>query len=239
MSQYLFGSRNKIHIINLEHTLPALNEAASYLSTQASRRKTILFVGTKRSAGKVIRDEARRCGMPFVDKRWLGGMLTNYKTIRQSIRTLKDLEKQSTDGTFDLLTKKEALTRSRALEKLERSMGGIKDMSGLPDVLFIVDVDHESIAVSEANKLGIPVVGIVDSNSSPVGIDHVIPGNDDAIRSIQLLVGVVADAVIAGRRAADGPTSKDDFVEVNEEDVALGSRADDRSHGGAASGQLD
>ena len=214
MDSYLFGARNKIHIINLEHTLPRLREATEYVRTVAARKHKVLFVGTKRSAGKVIKDEAQRCGMPYVDKRWLGGMLTNYKTIRQSIRRLKELEKQADDGSLGNLTKKEALSRSRDLEKLERSMGGIKEMGGLPDVLFIIDVDHERIAVSEANKLGIPVVGIVDSNSDPSGVDYVIPGNDDAIRSIQLFVQTIADSVIEGRSGADGVVSADDFVEV-------------------------
>ena len=214
MRKFIFGDRNKIHIINLEHTLPALHEALAFIKGVAGHKNKILFVGTKRSAGKVIRQEAQRCGMPYIDKRWLGGMLTNYKTIRQSIRRLKDLEKQSSDGTFDLLTKKEALSRRRDLEKLEKSMGGIKDMGGLPDVLFVVDVDHERIAISEANKLGIPVVGIVDSNSNPDGVDYVIPGNDDAIRSIQLFVVAVADAIIEGKAEFQGQISEDDFVEV-------------------------
>jgi small subunit ribosomal protein S2 len=214
MRKFIFGDRNKIHIINLEHTLPALHEALAFIKGVAGHKNKILFVGTKRSAGKVIRQEAQRCGMPYIDKRWLGGMLTNYKTIRQSVRRLKDLEKQSNDGTFDLLTKKEALSRRRDLEKLEKSMGGIKDMGGLPDVLFVVDVDHERIAISEANKLGIPVVGIVDSNSNPDGVDYVIPGNDDAIRSIQLFVVAVADAILEGKAEFQGQVSEDDFVEV-------------------------
>ena len=219
MRNFIFGERNKIHIINLEQTLPALNEALDYLKSVAGRKNKILFVGTKRSASKVIREQAQRCGMPYVDKRWLGGMLTNYKTIRQSIRRLKDLEKQSSDGTFDLLTKKEALSLHRELEKLERSLGGIKDMGGLPDVLFVVDVDHERIAISEANKLGIPVVGIVDSNSDPQGVDFVIPGNDDAIRSIRLFVVAIADAIIEGVANFQGQVSEDDFVEVAAEEA--------------------
>ncbi len=177
----------------------------------------MLFVGTKRNAGKVIGEEAQRCGMPYVDKRWLGGMLTNYKTIRQSIRRLRDLETQRTDGTFDKLTKKEALSRERDLEKLERSLGGIKDMGGLPDVLFVVDVDHERIAVTEANKLGIPVVAVVDTNSDPDGVDCVIPGNDDAIRSIRLFVKAIADAVLNGKAELQGQVRADEFVEVQEE----------------------
>ena len=216
MNPFIFGARNSIHIINLEKTVPALDEAIEYVRQLATRRNKILFVGTKRSAGKVIKENAERCGMPYVDKRWLGGMLTNYKTIRQSIRRLRDLETQATDGTFDKLTKKEALSRQRDLDKLELSLGGIKDMGGLPDVIFVVDVDHESIAVTEARKLSIPVVGIVDTNSSPEGIDYVIPGNDDAIRSIRLFVSAIADAIIAGRAEAQGDVSPDDFVEVED-----------------------
>ena len=175
-----------------------------------------MFVGTKRAAGKIVEEHARRCGMPFVSHRWLGGMLTNYKTIRSSIKRLRELEEQERDGTFAKLTKKEALMRSRMKEKLERSIGGIKEMSGLPDVLFVVDVDHERIAVTEANKLGIPVIGIVDTNSDPDGVDYVIPGNDDAIRAIKLYVTAVADAVLAGKAAAGEVVSADEFVEVTE-----------------------
>lgn len=217
MNQYIFGARNNIHIINLEETVPALDTALEFIRSVAARRNKILFVGTKRNAGKVVQEHAERCGMPYVDKRWLGGMLTNYKTIRQSIRRLRDLEAQATDGTFEKLTKKEALSRQRLLEKLERSLGGIKDMGGLPDVLFVIDVDHERIAVTEANKLGIPVVGIVDTNSDPEGVDHVIPGNDDAIRSIRLFVEAVAEAVLAGKAEFGG---QDEFVEVTEPRVA-------------------
>ena len=187
MAKFIFGVRNNIHIINLEETVPAINAAAEFVSGLVERNNKILFVGTKRSASKVIKEEAERCGMPYVDKRWLGGMLTTYKTIRQSIRRLRDLETLSTDGTFDKLTKKEALSLQRDLEKLEASLGGIKDMGGLPDAIFVVDVDYENIAITEARKLGIPVIGVVDTNSSPDGIDYVIPGNDDAIRSIKLL----------------------------------------------------
>jgi len=176
MGKYIFGARNKIHIINLEHTVPALNQALSQVQQMAENKNKILFVGTKRSASKIIKEEALRCGMPYVDHRWLGGMLTNYKTIRQSIRRYRDLEQQDQDGTLDKLTKKEALDHRREMAKLERSIGGIKDMGGLPDALFIVDVDHEDIAIKEANKLGIPVIGIVDTNSDPKGVDIVIPG---------------------------------------------------------------
>ena len=216
MNQFIFGARNNIHIINLEETVPALEKALNYVHSTVAKRHKILFVGTKRSAGKVVKEQAERCGMPYVDKRWLGGMLTNYKTIRQSIRRLRELETQKTDGTFDKLTKKEALSRQRVLDKLESSLGGIKDMGGLPDVIFVVDVDHEDIAVTEARKLRIPVVGIVDTNSNPEGIDFVIPGNDDAIRSIRLFVSAIADAVIAGKAEAQGAISQDEFVEVSE-----------------------
>ena len=216
MDQYIFGARNKIHIINLEHTVPAFNDALTNVKRLAENKNQVMFVGTKRAAGKIVEEHARRCGMPFVSHRWLGGMLTNYKTIRSSIKRLRELEEQERDGTFAKLTKKEALMRSRMKEKLERSIGGIKEMSGLPDVLFVVDVDHERIAVTEANKLGIPVIGIVDTNSNPDGVDYVIPGNDDAIRAIKLYVTAVADAVLAGKAAAGEVVSADEFVEVTE-----------------------
>ena len=217
MNEYVFGARNNIHIINLEKTLPRLQEACVYIRGIAAKRNKILFVGTKRSAGKVVKEHAARAKMPYVDKRWLGGMLTNYKTIRQSIRRLRDLETQSTDGTFEKLTKKEALSRQRTLEKLEDSLGGIKDMGGLPDALFVVDVDHERIAITEAKKLQIPVIGIVDTNSNPDGVDYVIPGNDDAIRSIRLFVEAIADSVIEGQSESNAGIGKDEFVEVTEE----------------------
>ena len=216
MDQYIFGARNKIHIINLEHTVPAFNDALSTVKRLAENKNKVMFVGTKRAAGKIIEEHARRCGMPFVSHRWLGGMLTNYKTIRSSVKRLRELEDQERDGTFAKLTKKEALMRSRMKDKLERSIGGIKEMSGLPDVLFVVDVDHERIAVTEANKLGIPVIGIVDTNSNPDGVDYVIPGNDDAIRAIKLYVAAVADAVIAGKTQAGEMVAASDFVEVTE-----------------------
>ena len=219
MDQYIFGARNKIHIINLEHTVPAFNEALATVKRLAENKNQVMFVGTKRAAGKIVEEHARRCGMPFVSHRWLGGMLTNYKTIRSSIKRLRELEEQERDGTFAKLTKKEALMRSRMKEKLERSIGGIKEMSGLPDVLFVVDVDHERIAVTEANKLGIPVIGIVDTNSDPDGVDYVIPGNDDAIRAIKLYVAAVADAVIAGKAAAGEVVTADEFVEVTESEA--------------------
>ena len=220
MSKFIFGVRNNIHIINLEETLPALNAAAEFVNDLVQKNNKVLFVGTKRSAGKVIKEEAERCGMPYVDKRWLGGMLTNYKTIRQSIRRLRDLEMLSTDGTFEKLTKKEALSLQRDLDKLEASLGGIKDMGGLPDAIFVVDVDYENIAITEARKLGIPVIGIVDTNSSPDGIDYVIPGNDDAIRSIKLFVSSLADAAISGKEKRDGVMRPDDFIEIEESPAA-------------------
>ncbi|MEE4659747.1 MAG: 30S ribosomal protein S2 [Halieaceae bacterium] len=215
MGEYIFGARNRIHIINLEHTVPAFNEALDLVKQLAANKNKVLFVGTKRAAGKIIKEQAERAGMPYVSHRWLGGMLTNYKTIRASIKRFRDLETQQNNGTFEKLTKKEALMRTRAMEKLERSIGGIKDMGGLPDALFVVDVDHERIAITEANKLGIPVIGIVDTNSDPDGIDYVIPGNDDAIRAIKLYVSAVADACIAGReQAGEAAVAKDEFVEV-------------------------
>ncbi|SFX31691.1 30S ribosomal protein S2 [Marinospirillum alkaliphilum] len=212
MGKYIFGARNKIHIINLEKTVPALNEAISFVEKLAGGKNKILFVGTKRAAAKVIREEAEKVGMPYVNHRWLGGMLTNYKTIRQSIRRLRDLETQQQDGTFDKLTKKEVLMNQREMEKLERSIGGIKNMGGLPDALFVVDVDHERLAINEANKLGIPVIGIVDTNSNPDGVDFVIPGNDDAIRAVQLYVRSIAAACGKARENAG-----DELVEVAEE----------------------
>jgi len=225
MDQYIFGARNKIHIINLEHTVPAFNEALQTVQRLAEKKNQVMFVGTKRAAGKIIEEQARRCGMPFVSHRWLGGMLTNYKTIRSSIKRLRELQEQERDGTFAKLTKKEALMRSRMKEKLERSIGGIKEMSGLPDVLFVVDVDHERIAVTEANKLGIPVIGIVDTNSNPDGVDYVIPGNDDAIRAIKLYVAAVADAVLAGRAQAGEVVAVDEFVEVTDQSEPVAEEA--------------
>ncbi len=202
MGPYIFGARNKIHIINLEHTVKSFNEALNYVNNLAAKKNKVLFVGTKRAASGVIREQALRAGMPYVDHRWLGGMLTNWKTLRQSINRLKELEKQAEDGTFAKLTKREALERTRDMEKLERSLGGIKDMGGLPDAIFVVDVDHEAIAIKEAKNLGIPVIGIVDTNSNPDNVDYIIPANDDAIRAVTLYVTAVADAVIAGKEYA-------------------------------------
>jgi len=234
MNPYIFGARKKIHIIDLEKTVPAVERALGEMRLLASTGKKILFVGTKRAAAKVIREQALRVGMPYVDQRWLGGMLTNYRTIRQSIRRLQDLEKQAEEGALDKLTKKEALHQHRLMQKLERSLGGIKHVGGLPDALFVIDVRHERIAVSEANKLGIPVFAIVDTNSDPDGIDFVIPGNDDAIRAIRLYVTAVADAIQDGHdnvgmegmlpvSGAEIMADGDEYVEVTDDEyVAVG-----------------
>ena len=216
MSQFIFGSRNKVHVINLEHTVPAFNEALKVMRTEAARGNQILFVGTKRAANKIVKEQAERCSMPYVSHRWLGGMLTNYKTIRASIKRYRELEQQEKDGTFERLTKKEVLMRTRMKDKLENSIGGIKDMNGLPDMLFVVDVDHERIAINEANKLGIPVVGIVDTNSNPDGVDYIIPGNDDSIRAIKLYAASIADSVLEGQAESATVSDKDEFVEVAE-----------------------
>jgi len=214
MKSYIYGSRNKIHIVNLEKTLPLFNDALNYLSSVAARNGKILFVGTKRAASNLIKEEASRCGQYFVDHRWLGGTLTNYKTIRQSIKKLKDLEQQAENGTFERLTKKEALLLSREKDKLERGLGGIKNMAGLPDVLFVIGADHEKIAIAEANKLGIPVIAVVDSNSSPDGVDYLIPGNDDAIRAISMYLKHAADTILEAKAAnAVAEVITDEFVE--------------------------
>ncbi len=218
MSPYIFGHRNKIHIINLEKTLPLFNEAMNFLGSLAANGGRILFVGTKRSARDTIKEEAERCKMPYVNHRWLGGMLTNFKTIKQRIRRLKELEAMFEDGSVERFNKKEALGLRRELDKLERSLGGIKNMEGLPDVLFVIDVGHENIAIAEARKLGIPVVGVVDTNNDPSNIDYVIPGNDDAIRAIQLYVQGAAAAVLEGRAsAAHLGRNAEEFVEVKPE----------------------
>jgi small subunit ribosomal protein S2 len=202
MAAYIFGQRNKIHIINLEKTLPMFQDALNFMGSLAANGGRVLFVGTKRAARDVIQEEAQRCGMPFVNDRWLGGMLTNFQTIRQSINRLRELEAMFADGTINRFNKKEALGLSRERDKLERSLGGIKGMGGTPDALFVIDVGHEKIAVTEANKLGIPVVGVVDTNNDPSDVDYVIPGNDDAIRAVQLYVQGAAEAVLNGRSTA-------------------------------------
>ena len=217
MAPYIFGDRSKIHIINLEKSLPLFKDAINFIGSMAANRGKILFVGTKRSAQEVIREEATRCGMPFVNHRWLGGMLTNWKTVKQSIKRLNEIATMQTDGTFSKLTKKEALTLTREMEKLERSLGGIKDMGGVPDAVFIIDVGHEKIAVAEAKKLGIPVIGVVDTNNSPDNIDYIIPGNDDAIRAIRLYAQGMADAIISGRETITVGGAEDDFVELGED----------------------
>lgn len=219
MQQYIFGVRNKVHIINLEQTLPLYQDAVNYLSGVAQKKGKILFVGTKRAAQQIIKEQAQRCGMPYVDHRWLGGMLTNYKTVRQSIKRLKELEKMRDEGTFERMIKKEALMLTRELEKLERSLGGIKNMGGIPDVLFVIDIGHEKNAILEAQKLGIPVVAVVDTNHNPEGIDYIIPGNDDSRSAIELYVRGIADAVLAGKGSDTTAISEDDFVEVAEQNA--------------------
>jgi small subunit ribosomal protein S2 len=213
MKPFIFGARNKVHIINLEQTVPMFNDALDFIKSVAARKGKILFVGTKRAAGEAIKEAAISCDQYYVNHRWLGGMLTNWKTVRQSIKRLKDLEAQSEDGTFEKLTKKEALMRTREMEKLEKSLGGIKNMGGLPDAIFIIDADNEHIAIAEANNLGIPVVAVVDTNSSPDNIDYVVPGNDDAIRAIQLYTSAVAATVKEGN-ASNIEVQAEDFVEA-------------------------
>lgn len=229
MANYLFGQRNKIHIINLEKTLPLYNDAVNFIGKLAARKGKILFVGTKRAAQSIVREEAIRCDMPYINRRWLGGLLTNFKTVRQSINRLKELEAQKLDGTLERVGKKEQLIRLRELEKLEKTLSGIKDMPGLPDALFIIDVGYEYIAVNEARKLGIPVIGVVDSNNSPDGIDYIIPGNDDAIRSIRLYVKGIADAVIESRQSVAhlGAGEGDEFIELDESGTPVAAVAEE------------
>ena len=218
MAEFIYGSRNKIHIINLEKTLPLFEESLNFISSLAARRGTILFVGTKRSARTAIAEEAQRAKCPHVSHRWLGGMLTNFRTVRQSVKRLKELEEMEQDGSFDKLVKKEVLTLRREKDKLERSLGGIKDMKKLPDALFVIDIGHEAIALKEARKLGIPVVGVVDTNADPDLVDYMIPGNDDAIRANRLYARTMADAVLEGRLSAPtAGTSGEELVEVDEE----------------------
>lgn len=219
MAPYIFGHRNKIHIINLEKTLVMYQEAMNYVRQLAANKGTILFVGTKRQARDIVREEAMRCGSPFVDQRWLGGMLTNFKTLKQSVKRLHDMETMMEDGTLDKLSKKEALDLQRELEKLNRSLGGIKDMKSLPDAMFVIDVGYQKGAITEARKLGIPIVGIVDSNHSPAGVDYVIPGNDDSSQAIRLYARGVADAILEGRNQAIQEivqSVQSDFEEVDE-----------------------
>jgi small subunit ribosomal protein S2 len=220
MAPYIFGHRNKIHIVNLEKTLLKYNEAMDFVRKLASKRGTILFVSTKRQAREILAEEARRAGMPFVDERWLGGMLTNFKTVKQSIKRLKELEAMIEDGSIERLSKRDALMTRRELEKLNKSIGGIKDMGGLPEALFVIDVGYHKIAITEAQKLGIPVVAVVDTNHSPEGVDYVIPGNDDSSRAIRLYARGVADAVLQGRSQVQleiVEAGNEEFVEVEEE----------------------
>lgn len=217
MAGYLFGARNKIHIINLEQSLPMFNDAMNYLGQTTANKGNVLFVGTKKAARKAVAEQAARCGMPYVNHRWLGGMLTNYKTIKKSINRLKELEAMKADGTmYQRFNKKEALGMDRELEKLERSLGGIKDMRGTPDVIFVLDVGYEKNAIAEAKKLGIPVVGIVDSNNSPENVDYIIPGNDDSIRAIKLYCEAVATSILDAKAAVQGGAKEGDFVEAEE-----------------------
>jgi len=220
MAPFIFGHRNKIHIINLERTLSLYQDALKFAKQLASNRGSLLFVGTKRQARDIVREEAQRCMMPFVDHRWLGGMLTNFKTVKQSIKRLREMEQMAQDGTLDRMVKKEALGLQREMLKLQRSLGGIKELTALPDALFIIDVGYQKGAVAEAVKLGIPVIGVVDTNHSPDGISHIIPGNDDSSRAIRLYARGMADAILEGRNQAVeevAAASRDEFVEVEDE----------------------
>ncbi len=217
MGPFIFGARSNIHIINLEKTLPLFNEAMKYLEQTAANRGKILFVGTKRTTRKVIEEQALRCGMPYVNYRWLGGMLTNFKTIKQSIARMKELEAMRDDGRLHRFSKKEGLGMMRELEKLTHSLGGIRDMEKLPEVMFVMDVGYENNAIMEARKLGIPVVGIVDTNNSPMGIDYIIPGNDDSIRAVQLYAESAAESILQGKaNGVNFSTAGDDFVEMEQ-----------------------
>ncbi|HSP24957.1 MAG TPA: 30S ribosomal protein S2 [Saliniramus sp.] len=227
MSPFIFGARNKIHIINLEKSLPMYQEALKFVRTLTSNKGTVLFVGTKRQARDIVKEEAQRAGSPYVDYRWLGGMLTNFKTVKQSIKRLKEMDQMIADGSVEKLTKKEGLNFAREKEKLERSLGGIKDMGGIPDALFVIDVGFHKIAVTEAKKLGVPIVGVVDTNNSLDGIDYVIPGNDDSTRAIRLYARGVADAILEGRsqvitEMVAPAASTEEFVEVEEAEEAKG-----------------
>ena len=231
MAPYIFGARGKIHIVNLEKTLPLFTDAMNFLSAIAQKRGTVLFVGTKRSARDTIKEEAARCGMPYISQRWLGGMLTNFRTVKQSVGRLKEIEAMSVDGRFEKLVKHEVLGLIREKEKLEKSLGGIKNMNALPDALFVIDIGHEDIAIKEAKKLGIPVIAVVDTNYDPSLVDYAIPGNDDAIRAVQLYARAAADAVLEGKAAAPAyvAAAKDEFVELDAEgNPVTKKRADDR-----------
>ena len=218
MAPYIFGHRNKIHIVNLEKTMEKYQEAIKFVRQLSTNKGTVLFVGTKRQAREIVKEEAQRCGSPFVDYRWLGGMLTNFKTVKQSIKRLKEMEAMTQDGSMDKLPKKEALQYQREIAKLDRSLGGIKDMNGLPDALFVIDVGYQKGAITEAKKLGIPVIGVVDTNHSPEGVAYVIPGNDDSNRAIRLYVRGMADAVLEGKQDSlkEIVRGGEEFVEVEE-----------------------
>ncbi|MHB1359851.1 MAG: 30S ribosomal protein S2 [Rhodocyclaceae bacterium] len=222
MAPFIFGHRNKIHIINLEKTLAKFNEATDFIKKLSAKKGSVLFVGTKRQAREILAEEAQRAGMPYVDERWLGGMLTNFKTVKLSTKRLRDMDQMAEDGAFEKMPKKEALMLQREHVKLKKSLGGIKDMAGLPDAIFVIDVGYHKIAVTEAKKLGIPVVGVVDTNHSPIGIDYVIPGNDDSSSAIRLYARGVADAALEGRNQSlhevvQQMAGDDEFVEVEEE----------------------
>ncbi len=221
MAPFIFGERNKIHIINLEQTMPLCKDAVNYLGKVASKKGKVLFVGTKRAASDAVANEAQRCGMPYVNHRWLGGMLTNFRTVRASIKRLKELEDMAQSNNYEKINKKEILQLSREQEKLEKTLGGIKDMGGLPDVLFVIDVGYENIAVLEACKLGIPVVGVVDTNNSPDNIDYIVPGNDDSMRAIKLYTKIAADAILVGKESIAGPVDGNaELIELESEDAA-------------------
>ena len=230
MAPYIFGARGKIHIVNLEKTLPLFTDAMNFLSAIAQKRGTVLFVGTKRSARDTIKEEAARCGMPYISQRWLGGMLTNFRTVKQSVARLKEIEAMATDGRFEKLVKHEVLGLVREKDKLEKSLGGIKNMNALPDALFVIDIGHEDIAIKEAKKLGIPVVAVVDTNYDPSLVDYAIPGNDDAIRAVQLYARAAADSVLEGKAAAPAyvAAAKDEFVELDAEGNPVTKKADAR-----------
>ena len=225
MAPFIFGERNKIHIINLEQTMPMCRDAVNYLGKVASKKGKILFVGTKRAASDAVREEAERCGMPFVNHRWLGGMLTNFRTVRASIKRLKELEDMAESQSYEKINKKEILQLSREQEKLEKTLGGIKEMGGLPDVLFVIDVGYEKIAVQEAAKLGIPVVGIVDTNNSPDDIEYIVPGNDDSMRAIKLYTRLVADAIVDGKKSIVTADGEDELIEIEADDAEVAARA--------------
>ena len=234
MEPYIFGIRNKIHIIDLQHTVELLKPALAFIKSVAQKNNKILFVATKRSATNILKEEAERCSMPYVNERWLGGMLTNYKTIRSSINRLENLLRQKEDGTFNKLTKKEGLKLQREIDKLQKAIGGVREMGGLPDALFVIDVKREAIAISEASKMGIPIVGIVDSNSNPEGIDYLVPGNDDAIRSISLFTRAVSDACIEGSKLATGLKPSSDasgpkIIKKEEKQKATDPNSDEKS----------